>query len=82
MRAAHRGRRRAGAASRSAATDVRWLGRVPDDELAALYRGARCLAYPSEYEGFGLPVLEAMAAGTAVVCPAGPPYDEFAAASP
>jgi glycosyltransferase involved in cell wall biosynthesis len=57
---------------------VRWLGRVDDDELAALYRGARCLLFPSTYEGFGLPVLEAMAAGTAVVCPAGPPYDEFA----
>ncbi len=58
---------------------VRRLGRVSDEELAALYRGARCLVYPSAYEGFGLPVLEAMAAGTAAVCPAGAPYDEFAA---
>jgi alpha-1,3-rhamnosyl/mannosyltransferase len=57
---------------------VRRLGWVPDEELAALYRGARCLVYPSLYEGFGLPVLEAMAAGTSVVCPAGPPYDEIA----
>jgi glycosyltransferase involved in cell wall biosynthesis len=57
---------------------VRQLGWVPDEELAALYRGARCLVYPSLYEGFGLPVLEAMAAGTAVVCPAGSPYDEIA----
>jgi alpha-1,3-rhamnosyl/mannosyltransferase len=46
---------------------VRWLGHVPDDELARLYRGALCLAYPSLYEGFGLPVLEGMSCGTAVV---------------
>ncbi|MFN2470703.1 MAG: glycosyltransferase family 4 protein [Gaiellaceae bacterium] len=57
---------------------VRWLGEVEDEELAALYRGARCVAYLSLYEGFGLPVLEAMAAGAAVVCPRGAPYDEFA----
>jgi glycosyltransferase involved in cell wall biosynthesis len=58
--------------------DVRWLGRVSDEDLAALYRGARCVVYGSQYEGFGLPVLEAMAAGASVVCAAGPPYDEFA----
>ncbi|MDQ2984757.1 MAG: glycosyltransferase family 4 protein [Actinomycetota bacterium] len=46
---------------------VRWVGRVSDEELARLYRGARCFAYPSVYEGFGLPVLEAMACGTSVV---------------
>jgi len=46
---------------------VRWLGRTNDDELAAQLRGARCLAYPSLWEGFGIPVLEAMLCGTAVV---------------
>jgi glycosyltransferase involved in cell wall biosynthesis len=46
---------------------VRWLGEVRADTLASLYRGARCVAYVSLYEGFGLPVLEAMACGAAVV---------------
>jgi glycosyltransferase involved in cell wall biosynthesis len=55
-----------------------WLGRVSDDELAALYRGARCLVYPSLYEGFGLPVLEAMACGTPVVTSRGGGTEEVA----
>lgn len=42
-------------------------GYLPVDELAALYRGAACLVQASHYEGFGLPVLEAMASGTPVV---------------
>ena len=46
---------------------VRWLGWIPDEDLPALYGGALCLAYPSLAEGFGLPIIEAMASGTAVV---------------
>jgi len=55
-----------------------WVGRVSDEELAALYRGARCLVYPSLYEGFGLPVVEAMACGTPVVTSAGGATEEVA----
>jgi glycosyltransferase involved in cell wall biosynthesis len=57
---------------------VRWLGQVADDELARLYRGALCVAYPSLYEGFGLPVLEAMACGAPVVTSAGGATEEVA----
>jgi glycosyltransferase involved in cell wall biosynthesis len=53
----------------SAAEDrVRLLGRVSDEELVGLYRAADCLLFPSLYEGFGFPVLEAMACGTPVLC--------------
>jgi alpha-1,3-rhamnosyl/mannosyltransferase len=57
---------------------VRWLGEVPDEELAALYRGARCVAYVSLYEGFGLPALEAMACGAPVVVSTAPALLEVA----
>ena len=49
------------------ATDIRFLGHVPDAELPALMNGALALVYPSIYEGFGLPPLEAMACGTPVI---------------
>jgi glycosyltransferase involved in cell wall biosynthesis len=52
--------------------DVRALGRVSDPELRALYEGALCLLFPSSYEGFGLPPLEAMWCGCPVIAgPAG-----------
>jgi len=47
--------------------EVRWLGYVPMEDLPPLYSGARLFVYPSIYEGFGLPVLEAMASGIAVI---------------
>jgi glycosyltransferase involved in cell wall biosynthesis len=47
---------------------VRYLGDVSDAELSALYQESIALAYPSAYEGFGLPLLEAMAARTPVLC--------------
>jgi len=47
--------------------DVTLTGRVPDDDLAAIYSGARALVFPSDDEGFGLPTIEALACGTPVV---------------
>jgi glycosyltransferase involved in cell wall biosynthesis len=57
---------------------VSWVGFVSDDELAALYRGARAVAYVPLYEGFGMPVLEAMACGAPVVAAGTPAVAEVA----
>lgn len=46
---------------------VRWIGLIPDEDLPAFYNAAACFVYPSLFEGFGLPVLKAMACGTPVV---------------
>src|SRR5439155_11178729 len=59
-------------------SNVRWLGGVADDELAALYRGARCLVYASLYEGFGIPVAEALQCGCPVVTSGDSAMEELA----
>ena len=58
---------RTAAAKRGLGKRVEFKGHVSDEELAALYRGAACLVFPSRDEGFGLPMLEAMASGVPVV---------------
>jgi alpha-1,3-rhamnosyl/mannosyltransferase len=59
-----------------AAEGVRLLGFVSDDELARLYRGAAAFAYPSRFEGFGIPVVEALASGVPAVVSSHPSLDE------
>jgi glycosyltransferase involved in cell wall biosynthesis len=55
---------------------VRLLGYVSDEELARLYRGAAAFAYPSLFEGFGIPVVEALASGIPAVVSSHPSLDE------
>jgi glycosyltransferase involved in cell wall biosynthesis len=55
---------------------IRRLGFVPESELGALYRGAEVFVYPSLFEGFGIPVIEAMACGVPVVASSHPSLDE------
>jgi glycosyltransferase involved in cell wall biosynthesis len=58
------------------AEGVRLLGFVSDEELARLYRGASAFAYPSRFEGFGIPVVEALASGAPAVVSSHPSLDE------
>jgi glycosyltransferase involved in cell wall biosynthesis len=55
---------------------VRWLGFVNDDELVPLYSGCEAFIFPSKYEGFGMPVLEARACGARVVASNSPELRE------
>ncbi len=58
---------------------VVFLGRVEEEQLPSIYRGALSLVFPSLYEGFGLPVVEAMACGTPVIASSTPTFHEVAA---
>jgi glycosyltransferase involved in cell wall biosynthesis len=61
------------------AEQVRFLNYVAEDDLRALYRAAAVVAMPSLYEGFGIPLLEAMASGTPIVCSTAGSLPEVAA---
>ncbi|HEX7091720.1 MAG TPA: glycosyltransferase family 1 protein [Longimicrobiales bacterium] len=66
-----------------AAGDVRFLGRVDDEDLRTLYTAATVFCFPSEAEGFGRPPLEAMGCGTpVVVAPYGPAHEVLGGVAP
>jgi glycosyltransferase involved in cell wall biosynthesis len=85
VRKAHRvdlvlaGRRRADFRELAPEDGLKVLGEVADAELPALYSGATAVVYPSWYEGFGLPVLEAMQCGACVIASTDPALREVAA---
>ncbi len=66
---------------KSAGPRVRFTGWIPREQLYELFRTARGFIYPSTFEGFGMPVLEAMAAGVPVACSNIPPLREIAEGS-
>jgi glycosyltransferase involved in cell wall biosynthesis len=68
----------AGELEKIAGPRVRITGWVPREDLYELFRGARAFIYPSRFEGFGMPVLEAMAAGVPVACSDIAPLREIA----
>ena len=57
---------------------IQWLGEIDEEDKPALYRMAQVFAFPSRYEGFGLPVAEAMASGAPVICSDAPSLQEVA----
>ncbi len=65
-----------GQAADAGSSNVVHLGRVSDDDLAVLFRGAQCFLFPSLHEGFGLPAIEAMQLGCAVVASSAPAMPE------
>lgn len=72
------GRQRADSPRISPEPGLRLLGEVPDEDLPGLYSGALAFVYPSLYEGFGLPVLEAMQCGACVLTSRDPAIAEVA----